>query len=36
MCGMLDLLCIPHSGACDMFLTCRDMLQYEQKLSIFN
>ena len=29
MCDMLDLLCIPYSGACDMFVTC-DMLQYEK------
>ena len=35
MCDMLDLLCIPYSDACDMFVTCRDMLKHEEKLSIF-
>ena len=24
MYGMLDLLCIPYSGACDVFVTCHD------------
>ena len=36
ICNMLNVVCIPYSGACDMFVTCRDMLQYGQKLLIFN
>ena len=35
MCDMFDLLCIPYSGACEKLVICHDMLQYEQKLSVF-
>ena len=24
MCDMLDLLCLPYRGACDMFVACRE------------
>ena len=34
ICNMLNVVCILYSGGCDMFVTCRDMLQYEQKLLI--
>lgn len=30
MYDMINLQCIPFSGTYEMFVTCRDILQYEQ------